>query len=172
MCGVTVVVTVIFEIPIFHYAPKLLAYFGAEALQEIACLAYIIRVVAYTCIPKGHMILVLLVEPLHGVTYACSKTSSVEFAARLSPTGYESSGQGVISMIFGIGSVLGLSLGGWIEEALGPIILYRSYAAIVAIGLVIFHITISTAGRGTKHYASIEKQSQEESEETSTQNIT
>ncbi len=141
--GLTVVVTVVFEIPIFHYAPRLLLYFGAEKLQIIACVAYVIRVVAYTCIPKGRMIFVLFFEPLHGITYACSKTSSVEFAAKISPTGFESSSQGMISLILGIGSVVGVSLGGWIEESLGPQVLYRSYAGIVAIGLFIFCLTLS-----------------------------
>ena len=142
ICGLTVVVTVVFEIPIFHYAPRLLEYFGAENLQKIACLTYILRVVAYTLIPNGHVIFVLLFEPLHGVTYACSTTSAVEFASRLSPTGYESSGQGFLSLITGIGSVVGLSMGGWIEEVLGPKVLYRSYAAIVTFGLGIFYLTI------------------------------
>jgi hypothetical protein len=178
ICGLTVLVTVIFEIPIFHYAPRLLTYFGAEALQKIACVAYIFRVVAYTCIPQGHIIFVLFFEPLHGVTYACSKTSSVEFAARISPTGYESSSQGLISLIFGLGSVVGVSLGGWIEEALGPEVLYRSYAGIVTIGLVIFYVTISMDARlspnreiehdtciNTTYRELSKKQSMEESEE-------
>eukprot|EP00546_Thalassionema_frauenfeldii_P007940 CAMPEP_0178932354 /NCGR_PEP_ID=MMETSP0786-20121207/22539_1 /TAXON_ID=186022 /ORGANISM="Thalassionema frauenfeldii, Strain CCMP 1798" /LENGTH=247 /DNA_ID=CAMNT_0020609573 /DNA_START=606 /DNA_END=1346 /DNA_ORIENTATION=- len=113
LCGLTVLVTVVFEIPIFHYAPKLLERYGLEILQQIACLAYVTRVVGYTFVPKNHVALILLFEPLHGVTYACSKTSTVEFAAKFSPKGHEASGQGVLSLITGIGSVLGLSLGGW-----------------------------------------------------------
>lgn len=143
ICALTVFVTVIFEIPIFHYAPQFLAYFGAEKLQIIACLAYIIRVFGYTLVPKEHMALILLFEPLHGVTYACSKTAAVEFAARITPEGREASGQGILSMLLGIGSVVGLSLGGWIEEAFGAKILYRSYALIVTIGLVIFSVAMS-----------------------------
>ena len=143
ICGLTVVVTVLFEIPIFHYAPQLLAYFGADSMQKIACFAYIIRVIGYTFVPQNKMALVLLFEPLHGVTYACSKTSAVEFAARITPDGYEASGQGLLSMILGFGSVAGVLFGGWIEQALGPKFLYRSYAGIVAIGLAIFYIALS-----------------------------
>ena len=143
ICGLTVVVTVLFEIPIFHYAPQLLAYFGADNMQKIACFAYIIRVIGYTFVPQNQMALVLLFEPLHGVTYACSKTSAVEFAARITPDGYEASGQGLLSMILGFGSVAGVFFGGWMEENLGPKILYRSYAGIVAIGLASFYIALS-----------------------------
>mmetsp|Transcript_4642 Transcript_4642/g.7029 ORF Transcript_4642/g.7029 Transcript_4642/m.7029 type:complete len:464 (+) Transcript_4642:120-1511(+) len=143
ICGLTVVVTVLFEIPIFHYAPQLLAYFGADTMQKIACFAYIIRVIGYTFVPQNQIALVLLFEPLHGVTYACSKTSSVEFAARITPDGYEASVQGLLSMILGFGSVAGVLFGGWIEDVLGPKVLYRSYAGIVALGLGIFYIALS-----------------------------
>lgn len=142
ICGLTVVVTVLFEIPIFHYAPQLLAYFGAENMQMIACVAYITRVVGYTYVPKGRMILVLLFEPMHGVTYACTKTATVEFAARISPNGFEASSQGLLSMILGMGSVLGVSLGGWIEKSFGPKVLYRLYAGIVTVGLLVFYLSI------------------------------
>ena len=164
ICGLSVVVTVVFEIPIFHYAPRLLAYFGAEALQKIACLAYITRVVGYTYIPKDHMALVLFFEPLHGVTYACSKTSAVEFAAKLTPKGYEASVQGLLSMMLGIGSVVGLSLGGWIEDSLGPVVLYRSYAGIVAVGLAIFYVTIfvDNKKRNEPKYAHLSVKSSED----------
>jgi len=107
-------------------------------LQKAACLAYIIRVVGYTFIPKDHVILVLLLEPLHGVTYGLAKTSSVEFAARLSPSGFESTGQGIISMLQGLGSIIGLSLGGWTEETFSAVVLYRVYALIVTFGLACF----------------------------------
>jgi len=142
ICGLSVLVTVLFEIPIFHYSPILLAYFGAEILQIIACLAYVTRVVGYTYVPQDHMALVLFFEPLHGVTYGCSKLSSVEFAAKITPRGYEASGQGILSLLIGIGSVVGLSLGGWIEEVHGPVTLYRSYAGIVGIGLLSFYLAI------------------------------
>lgn len=77
-----------------------------------------------------------------GVTYGCSKLSSVEFAAKITPKGYEASGQGILSLLLGIGSVVGLTLGGWIEEIHGPVILYRSYAGIVCIGLLSFYSAI------------------------------
>jgi len=142
ICGLSVLVTVLFEIPIFHYSPILLAYFGAEILQIIACLAYVTRVVGYTYVPQDHMAFVLFFEPLHGVTYGCSKLSSVEFAAKITPRGYEASGQGILSLLIGIGSVVGLSLGGWIEEVHGPVTLYRSYAGIVGFGLLSFYLAI------------------------------
>lgn len=136
LCGLTVAVTVVFEIPFFYYAPMFLERFGPETLQEVACMAYIVRVVGYTLIPERHVFWVLFLEPLHGVTYACSKTSSVEFARRLAPEGYEASTQGILSLFLGIGSFCGLGLGAF----LNGVVLYRVDAAVVTVGLVFFII--------------------------------
>ena len=93
MNGWTVVFTVIFELPLFYLAPYLLQCYGPGKLLILAGLAYVIRVVGYTLVPMGHMWIVLLLETLHGISYACSKTGSVEYVARIMPKGYEASGQ-------------------------------------------------------------------------------
>jgi Na+/melibiose symporter-like transporter len=142
-CGLTVVVTVIFEIPIFHYAPKILLAFGYQSMQKVACIAYITRVIGYTFIPRDKMYLVLFLEPLHGVTYACSKTATVQMASEITPEGYEASIQGIISMITSFGSVLGVCLGGWIEDHYSDILLYRLYALVVFVGLIAYYASIA-----------------------------
>merc|ERR1711884_46530 len=142
LCGFSVLVTVVFEIPIFYFAPRLLDRIGPMMLQNIACITYIVRVIGYTFIPNKQSALVLLFEPLHGVTYACSKTSNVDFAAKTSRKGYEASTQGVLSFLLGIGAVVGLALGGLIEQSFGPALLYRSYALIVAVGLILFYFAV------------------------------
>jgi len=139
--GLTVVVTVVFEIPVFHFAPALLDKYGPGRLQQAAAAAYLVRVVGYTLIPEGAMAWVLLLEPLHGVTYGAAATSNVEYMARLSPKGYEATSQGLLSGLRGVGSIVGLSLGGWIDDAYGAKTMYRLHATIVAIGLGIFLFT-------------------------------
>lgn len=134
MMGVTVVLTVAFEIPIFHVAPKLLERFGAVGLLLIATTSYTTRVLGYTFIPDGKTFLVLGLEPLHGVTYACRSTSGVDFMSSLSPPGFESSGQGLLQMLTGIGSVAGLSGGGYLEETYGARTMYRVAALVACLG--------------------------------------
>ena len=51
ICGLTVIVTVLFEVPRFNHSPGMLVKYGPNMLQKAACLAYIIRVVGYTFIP-------------------------------------------------------------------------------------------------------------------------
>jgi len=141
MCGLSVVITVVFELPIFHFAPKLLKKYGMGRLEQLACLAYVVRVIGYTLVPPSRAFLVLLLEPLHGVTYACDKTSSVEFVARSTPKGHEAAGQGILSALKdGGGSFLGLTVGGLLEQTYGPRVMYRTLATAVTIGLVLFSL--------------------------------
>jgi MFS family permease len=135
--GWTVVLTVLFEIPVFQIADQLLDRVGAAGLLLTAMFCYILRVLGYTLIPVGHVVYALVLEPLHGVTYACSQTAVVDFVAQSMPAGYEATGQGIVYLVRGLGSVVGLLLGGWAEDAVGPRVLYRSAAAVVLTGSLV-----------------------------------
>eukprot|EP00594_Rhizosolenia_setigera_P000888 CAMPEP_0178950610 /NCGR_PEP_ID=MMETSP0789-20121207/6751_1 /TAXON_ID=3005 /ORGANISM="Rhizosolenia setigera, Strain CCMP 1694" /LENGTH=643 /DNA_ID=CAMNT_0020631361 /DNA_START=26 /DNA_END=1958 /DNA_ORIENTATION=- len=110
-------------------------------MQQVACVAYVIRVLGYSIIPENQMFLVLfLLEPLHGITYAFSQTGSVEFASRLMPVGFEASGQGIMGIFRGLGSFLGLSVGGFIEQNYGSRIMYRGFAILITFAILILYI--------------------------------
>jgi MFS_1 like family len=81
LMGWTVVLTVLFEIPVFAIADQLLERCGSTPLLLLSMLCYVLRVVGYSLIPNGHVVYALFLEPLHGVTYACSQTAVVDFVA-------------------------------------------------------------------------------------------
>jgi MFS family permease len=149
--GLTVVLTVAFEIPIFQVAPKLLKRFGAAALLLVAAFCYIVRVIGYSLIPEGSIGYALFLEPLHGITYACSVTATVDFVSQIMPEGYEASGQGIIYVVRGSGSILGLFLGGWAEDVLGPRVVYRIFATIVLVGSATFGIALGFRDKAGQH---------------------
>lgn len=153
ICGITVALTVMFEVPIFQVAPKLLRKYGAGLLLLTANVAFVMRIVGYTVIPDGHILWVLLLEPLHGVTYACSQTAVVEYVAERMPRGAEASGQGIVNFVRGIGSVIGLCLGGVIQDTLGPRVLYRLFAFTITIGMSIF--TLVRCKSQEEHYDTV-----------------
>lgn len=143
LMSLTVVMTVAFEIPIFHVAPTLMEILSSSGLVFLASASYVVRVLGYTFVPTGRTWWVLLLEPLHGVTYACSQTAAVDFAAKLIPeSGREATGQGLLQFFTGVGSVLGLMLGGWMDDAYGPRWMYRVSAIFVSIGSCIFGGTL------------------------------
>jgi MFS family permease len=138
ICGLSVVVTVVFEIPLFFYASQMLEFFGPVIMLAISTMAYSVRVVGYTLIPQSSNWMILFLEPLHGVTFGCLKISSVEFVSQSTPKGYDVTVQGWLSALQNMGSLVGVSLGGYVEEHYGSEVLYRGAASIVTMFLVLF----------------------------------
>ena len=149
--GFSVVVTVIFEIPMFAYSSWLLEIFGQNNLLIVASIAYCIRVVGYTAAPNG--VWVLLVEPLHGITYASSKMSTVDFVSDVAPDHLQATAQGILSSLSAIGKLIGTSIGGYIEESYGSDILYRGSAVLMLIFLIAFLFTLILS-RSTRNLSS------------------
>eukprot|EP00614_Pseudopedinella_elastica_P017430 CAMPEP_0172654232 /NCGR_PEP_ID=MMETSP1068-20121228/244228_1 /TAXON_ID=35684 /ORGANISM="Pseudopedinella elastica, Strain CCMP716" /LENGTH=258 /DNA_ID=CAMNT_0013468673 /DNA_START=583 /DNA_END=1359 /DNA_ORIENTATION=- len=67
VCGLSVVVTVVFEIPIFAYAKPVLDQCGPAALMVVAATAYTTRVVGYTLVPNGWLVRVHLSLSYFGI---------------------------------------------------------------------------------------------------------
>jgi hypothetical protein len=138
VCAITVGLTVMFEIPMFHIAPVVLRKYGVGVLLLSANVAVWIRVTGYTLIPQGQAMWVFLLEPLHGFTYAGAQSAAVEYINQHVPQGSEASGQGIVNFVRGLASVLGLWLGGFLQDAFGPRVMYRVFVAAITIGMGIF----------------------------------
>ncbi|CAK0846775.1 unnamed protein product, partial [Prorocentrum cordatum] len=111
LCGLSVVVTVVFEIPLFSRSKQLLERYGEHALLTMAGLCYSFRVVGYTLCPGGWY--VLLFEPLHGVTVALCGTASVQMMTSITPAALVATGQAFMNLLRScFGSSLGTFVGG------------------------------------------------------------
>lgn len=100
--------------------------------------AYVVRVIGYTVAP--HMSVVLLLETLHGISYAGGKAGSVEYIAQIAPKGFEATGQGLLIFVNYTGIVAGLFVGGHIQEAFGPVLMFYVMAIIVGLGTLVLLI--------------------------------
>jgi Na+/melibiose symporter-like transporter len=146
LCGLTVAVTVLFELPLFHFAPDILRWMKSPVwMFQWGCLAYVVRVIGYSIIPESHASWVLILEPLHGVTIGFVLTGSVAFVDSLMPKGYESSGQGFLSSVMGLGQFVGLCIGGILEGR----VLYRVLAGIVSFGSFVLAFGHRLSARST-----------------------
>eukprot|EP00438_Fugacium_kawagutii_P021748 Skav206705 [mRNA] locus=scaffold99:180899:181744:+ [translate_table: standard] len=75
--------------------------------------------------------MVLLVEPLHGVTFALAWTAAIDFVKKpeVSGEGLEASAQGLLTACFhGLGPIIGLLGGGLLFDALGGHTSYLVFA--------------------------------------------
>ena len=88
LCGFTVGVTVIFEIPIFNYAKFLLVWPGRDTLYLISMLCYSIRVYGYTLLTHNTRYYLLCLEWLHGFTFAGMWISSIDYSKEIAPKGW------------------------------------------------------------------------------------
>mmetsp|Transcript_18652 Transcript_18652/g.38128 ORF Transcript_18652/g.38128 Transcript_18652/m.38128 type:complete len:525 (+) Transcript_18652:233-1807(+) len=148
MNGCTVVFTVLFELPLFYLAPFLLKHHGPGRLLLYAGGAYVVRVLGYTIVPEGHMGIILMLETLHGISYANLKTGSVEFVSLIVPKGSEATGQGILIFVNYLGVVVGLAFGGWLQEISGPRVMYACMGLIAFFGIAVLLLAETCCAKG------------------------
>jgi MFS family permease len=138
LCGYTVGVTVLFELPIFHYSKYLLKTWGHDLLFVFAMLAYSIRVIGYTLLTPSTVHWILLLEVLQGITFASMWIASIDFSARVAPAEWSTTFQSMLSMTMScLGGGVGPILGGYAMDYYGPVPMYRTAGLIVGtVGLV------------------------------------
>eukprot|EP01083_Nonionella_stella_P078495 214871_1 len=134
MCGISVLFTIVLEIPVFYASPTLLHSLGPGNMLILACAAYVFRTIGYVLVPKMGLI-VFALDLLHGITYACAQSASVAYIASIMPDSYEASGQGILMLIKGMGGAIGLVLGGVAQEYIGSRALYACLSSLVAFGM-------------------------------------
>ena len=147
LMGVSVVVTVSIEVPLFAFSKSLLSRVGTKGLLLGAMFAYVTRVTWYTLSATG--LAVLAVEPLHGVTYALLQSAFVTSMARLAPPWAVATGQGLISLAIAAGRLVGTVAGGAVLESFGSTVMYRSAALVVAVNAVLVGLSSAFEGEGS-----------------------
>lgn len=137
-CGLLVLVTVVFEIPLFAIAPTLTKVVGNEIMLIIAAIGLVIRAITYVVFT--HVSSFLWVEPLHGVTYATMQVASVAYVASRAPPQAEAAAQAVATVCRAAGSIVGSTLGGLVFHKLGPHFLFLSTSIFVFAAAIAFAI--------------------------------
>jgi len=124
LVGLGRTVTCISEVPMFWFAPTLIRRLGALGVLAFACVCYIIRFVAYSQLEDARWY--LLVEPLHGVTYAVMWNASASYAFSLAPPGLGTTAQGLLSGVhWGLGQGVGALVGGVLYARVGPRMMFK-----------------------------------------------
>ena len=69
--------------------PQLLKTLGHDGMFLVALAAYVARAWGYTLLSRATVWLVLLLEVLHGVTFALMWSAATEFAKTRAPPGWD-----------------------------------------------------------------------------------
>ena len=132
LCGLSVLVTVIFEVPLFCFSDVLLKRVGHDALFLVSMVAYCIRVYGYCLITPETRYWILALESLHGITFACLWVAAVERARTLAPE-WGGTIQSILDAVYRcLGCAIGSVVGGWAMERYGAVAMYRCTSYIVA----------------------------------------
>ncbi|GAB0492155.1 hypothetical protein MMPV_003415 [Pyropia vietnamensis] len=136
LCGVAVVITIIFEVPLFAISPWLSRHLSAPAMLLTAMVCYCIRVAVYVNISDPRY--VLFVEPLHGVTFTLMNLATVAEASRLAPPHLQSTGQAFISVVRTVGTIVGTLGGSAVMQWAGSTVAYGVAGGLVAAAAVAY----------------------------------
>ncbi|CAJ1960158.1 unnamed protein product [Cylindrotheca closterium] len=168
ICGLSVFVNVLFELPIFLYASQFMALLGHDGLMIVAMACFSFRVWGYTLLTPSTKLWILPLEVLHGITFACYWTVATDIAKILvhqttatqrndvnsneirnnRKSGYWSTviPTSVNMLYSAVGSSLGSVLGGWAMHKYGSRRMYTIMASIV-FGALVLHILGTFASR-------------------------
>ena len=140
LCGLTVLVNVIFELPIFIYTDVLLKRLGHDGMFIFAMFFYVIRAFGYTFLTVDTVYFVLALEALHGFTFALMWAAAVEFSKTRSPKGWTTTIQAIVTTSWRcLGVGIGSGVGGYVAEYKGFPYLYRG-AGIIVGAVCVLHI--------------------------------
>merc|ERR1719223_885354 len=89
LLGCSIAMMCAFEVPIFKYIRYLFQYpgIGLNGVILICYLFLALRCCLYTLLPEKQPWLVLLIEPLHGITFAAMWAATIEYGSQLAPPG-------------------------------------------------------------------------------------
>lgn len=159
LCGWTVGVTVLFELPIFWSSKFLLQKVGHDGLFLTSLLAYSTRVFGYTLLRPSTIYWVFPLEVLHGITFACAVVASVDYSTAISPKEWSTTVQSILSTVMScVGGGLGPILGGIVANEYGFVVLYRGAGYVTAAASLV-HVGLWMCGMG--HGAFLERLAKE-----------
>jgi MFS transporter, PPP family, 3-phenylpropionic acid transporter len=174
LCGYTVGVTVLLELPIFHFSDFLLSWLGHDVLFILSMLAYSTRVIGYTFLTPGTVGWVLLLEFSHGITFACMWISSIDYAAAVAPKEWSTFVQSLLSTALTcVGGGLGPVVGGLVMDWYGPYVMFRGIGVIVASLMVVHTFVFLVLDQGhDKFLAKLKAEGQSTVQSISDENVT
>ena len=149
LCGTSVGVNVLLELPIFWNAQILTDTFGHDGMMMISMTCFCIRVFGYTVLTPSTRCWILVLEVLHGVTFACFYITATDIAKGLivKCPGWNTTIPVVVQTLYdALGAGVGSIVGGWFMQHYGSRFMYRGMATIMTVLLVI-HIVGSMISR-------------------------
>ncbi len=137
LMGLALTIATASEIPAMFFSDRILRRFGARGMLIIAMATIGLRLLAYSATSATWLI--LLIQVVHGLTFAAVYTAGVYFADQVAPPGMKATAQGMFNgTLMGFGSGAGGLLGGVLMDRFSPAGMYAAIGGLVLVGLFAF----------------------------------
>lgn len=136
LMGLSLTVATLSELTVFALSGRMLQRWGTGRMLAISIVAMVIRMLAYSLIttPAG----VLVIQLLHGFTFAALWTAGVAYANNVAPRGMGATAQGVFSGVtMGLAAATGALVGGWLYQDVGAVLMFRWAGIGIAVALLL-----------------------------------
>ncbi|WP_372663921.1 MFS transporter [Cohnella sp.] len=125
------------EIPMFFLLAKYGHRFRELPLLAVASFTYVIRLGLLSMATEPWMMVAL--QTMHSITFAIFYITALRTLQSLIPDEYRSSGLAVFAVVWsGIAGLIAGTLGGWLYDALGLAVVFRTGAAFALVGALGF----------------------------------
>ena len=141
MKGLPWIVAVGAEVIMLAFFNKLIQRFGAVTAIICAYVAMAIRFFVLAAAPSWEIILV--VQLLHALTFGAYHPAAIQIINRITPEAFRATGQTLVSVIGGIGGILGNLIGSVWASSYGYAVLYRYLGLSVSVATIILVIAFS-----------------------------
>ena len=141
MKGLPWIVAVGAEVIMLAFSNKLIQRFGAVTAIICAYVAMAIRFFVLAAAPSWEIILV--VQLLHALTFGAYHPAAIQIINRITPESFRATGQTLVSVIGGIGGILGNLIGSVWASSYGYAVLYRYLGLSVSVATIILVIAFS-----------------------------
>jgi PPP family 3-phenylpropionic acid transporter len=151
LMGLSQTIATLAELPFLFFANRLIDRFHARGLLLLSMAVVGVRLLLYWAFPTPTAI--LIIQLLHGLTFATIWVAGVSYAHENAPAGVEATAQGIFgSTMMGVGAAAGNFFGALLMEAVGgrQMYLFMGLMVLVSLGLfLLIEKRISTASQGT-----------------------
>ena len=135
--GLAFAIAAISEVPVMLYSGRIMRRIGSSGLLKVAFLTFALRwiLLSFINIP----VWALLVQVLHGISYAAFIVGGVTYINERTPEGLSTTAQAIFNVvIFGLGAIVGALLGGYLFDTVGMMTLFRILTLVALLGLLVF----------------------------------
>eukprot|EP01084_Bolivina_argentea_P026170 48609_1 len=140
LMGLSVGVSVLFEIPFFYLSEWFVIHLGYRNMILVGFTCYIVRLMGYTILTSSNLWLLLVIETLQGITYGLVHVAVVTVSSMIFPKHLAVTAQGLMASVrYGVAPFIYLFIAGYIMEYLGGQWLYRILAIITFVSLIMFY---------------------------------